>query len=133
MNTNILNKLKALGAVMDIRHLNTPQILGLAVTNDNKDTEYSICCNQTVQMTFKLKIRHGKRLILRNLLWYVTKGQINIPLLGNQVLRAIGLEPEEILKSAFEKFGDDIDLNNLSNKMFLKGRLDTSRTKTQQG
>jgi len=123
MDNNLLNKLKAQGAVMHIENLTKPQVFGLAVSNDSQNTEYSVTCKRTVGMAIKMKIRHANGLVLRNLLWYVTEGNVNIPLLGNQVLKALGLTPPEMLKSAFEKFGGDIDIDELVEQDLSKGSI----------
>lgn len=82
----------------------------------NKQT--LITCRATVKASIELRIRHGTKLLLRNLVWFVTNEDIDQAIIGRPVLDAIGCDNRKILASAADQNGGVIDVPSA-----LQGRL----------
>lgn len=70
-----------------------------------------LTCASSVKLNVFLQIRHGTRLVLRNIQWKVTKEDITLPIIGRKVLESLGCDNREMLMAARDKYGDEIDVN----------------------
>lgn len=62
-----------------------------------------LVCNHTVSLNVELQIRHGTSLILRRGNWLVTDQEVGEPLKGRPLLRALGLDTQNILEPAISR------------------------------
>lgn len=72
-----------------------------------------ISCNQAVTIDKQLHIHHGSAIILRGLIWLVIPQALGEPLLGRPVLEALGLDCHNVLTTAAERHGGNVDVSTL--------------------
>lgn len=57
-----------------------------------------------------LHVRQGSSLILKSINGKITKEEIPTPIIGRRVLHSVGCDTREVLKTARDKYADDIDV-----------------------
>lgn len=61
-------------------------------------------------MNVEINVRHGTTLMMRNLMWMITKQPMAEPLLGRPTLVVVGLNTKEILTASADRLHGDIDI-----------------------
>lgn len=80
-----------------------------------KGISAQIKCVKKIIFDTEPHIRHGTSLMLRIVIWYVTKESVSESLLGSPVLEALGLNTADILAAAAERYNGSLDLSHLCN------------------
>ena len=96
---------------MKVEDLMEPLSYGALVTNGPKVT-----CRRKVKNSIMLHVRHGTTLALRNMEWMVSDDNADMVLIGEHVLRAVGLDNRTFLKDACDRHGGAIDIAVLVEK-----------------
>lgn len=73
----------------------------------------TINCNKKVTLDVQLRVRHGTRLILRNVDWFVSEQSITNCLLGRPLLDAIGCSNRTMIQAACDKHDGEINVADI--------------------
>lgn len=57
-----------------------------------------------------LKVKHGTNLIFQNILWNVSREDIETPIIGKRVFDPVGCDNRAMLEVARDKLGEEIDV-----------------------
>ena len=69
----------------------------------------AVLCDKLVTADVLLRIRHGTQLLLRNVVWHVSQGELAHVIIGRSVLEAIGCDNQALLAAASDKAGGVLD------------------------
>ena len=103
-----ISKSKSQSKVEDLKE---PPCYGTIATNGPKVT----CC-QKVENQIILHVLHGNTLALQNMEWIISGDQAKIVLIGEPVLRAIGLDNKKLLEASCDRHSGTIDIVKLLKK-----------------
>lgn len=68
-----------------------------------------IVCFRSVRTDVELRIRHVERLILGNLHWLVSYGELGHAYLGRHLLAALGIDSRVLMAAPRDRHGTDVD------------------------
>ena len=78
-----------------------------------KTKNVEVTCSKKVKLDAILRIRHGSKLILRNVWWNVTNEDIPFCLFGRLELEALGLNNKIMLQAAADRLDGVADMSSL--------------------
>ena len=84
--------------------LERPQLFGQVDENASK-----IVCPLRVILDVEIRIRHAHRLLIRQVPWYVCTEEMDGAILGQTVLRALGIDTEALLIEICDKNNGEIN------------------------
>ena len=77
----------------------------------NAGTEAGLIhCDRQITADVMIRVRHGSRLLLRNLKWLVCKEKVSCAYIARHVLSAIGLNNRVLLAAALDKYNGVVDV-----------------------
>ncbi len=115
----LLGALLAQGANLTLKTFKMPVKFGLAAQTTPKHDHIHIECDREVTVSIELRIRHGKSLNIRNVVWMGAISQVPVPepLLGRPLLEALGLDTKETLAAACDKYEGSVDAKEIMNEL----------------
>lgn len=115
LGNSMVKKFKESGVEFSVETLPTKSVFEMAASLPNGEPA-SLMCDKAVVVDTELHIRHGSALVLRGVRWLVTNQSVGEPLLGRPLLEALGLNTQEILSAAAEKYSGAVDVSTLMDK-----------------
>lgn len=79
-----------------------------------------ITCSREVQLDVQLRIRHGEKLMLRNVKWLVSDDALAHAYVGMHILTALGLDNRVMLAAARDRLGSVVDVAELLQRAGLE-------------
>ena len=95
-----------------VEELRNPRSYGTVVKGGQQVT-----CNKKFRTTIYIQVRHGSDLVLRGVEWLVSEQETEYVLLGEPVLRALGLDNEELLAAVCDRHGGVVCVPELIEKL----------------
>ena len=77
-------------------------------------------CSREVELDVELRIRHGERLILRNVKWLVSDAPMTHAYLGRHLLAALGMDNRVLMAAARDRLGSVVDVPALFGRQGLE-------------
>lgn len=121
-----LEKIEESGGNVTIEQLRQPRIFHMAA-HDPSGAESQLRCARAATMDTDVHIRHGAALKIRRLRWLVTEQDVPEPLLGRPLLEALGLDTQEILAAAADKYAGTVDAQQLTKVIAENGPGNVAR------
>lgn len=100
---------------VEVSPLSKPQTCNVAVGADGNIKPMYVVFSKTAVMPDELHIRHGKKLVLRNIQWMVTEQPCSESLTDRAILERIGFNAREILGRAADLLGGEFDVADIGN------------------
>ena len=79
-----------------------------------------------------MHVRHGANLALGKMKWLVSDCETDFVIIGEPVLRELGLDNRALLEAARDKFGGTVDVPELLEKLFSENGAQKRTTGTTQ-
>ena len=86
-----------------------PSTVFFSLADPNADP---LPCSRKVVVSISIEVRHAAKLHLKNVSWYVADKNINHVILGNNVLKVLGMDSRSMLKAAMDRLGPEVDLSS---------------------
>lgn len=96
--------------------------LSLPHTYRSVSGEIFVRCNGRVFLDRCLKESHDKILILRNVMWKISREDVKTPIIGRRVLEYIRCDNRAILETARNKLNEEIDAAKKLQERILRRR-----------
>lgn len=117
MPPSLLGEIIKEGKYSKLSELTPPRKYCLAVTRDGQGNSVHAICDKQVVVDVLLYIRHRSALRLRNVTWYVAQQEVPEPLLGKQVLHALGLDTRMALEAARVEHNGEVDISQIMSSL----------------
>ena len=95
-----------------VEELRIPRSYGTVIKGGQQVT-----CNKKFRTTIYIQVRHGSDLVLRGVEWLVGEQETEYVLLGEPVLRALGLDNEELLAAVCDRHDGVVYVPELLEKL----------------